>query len=529
MLVRTVITIFSIFVITQTASPADTTAQSPIANTTAGKVRGYTDQGIAAFKGIPYGDDTARHRFQSSPPPVPWDGVRNCLEFGPAAPQPPEPIMGFYPGSKAGTPISEDCLHLNVWTPALRDGQRRPVMVWLHGGGFSFFSSNNDCFDGVRLCRRGDVVVVTLNHRLNGFGYLYLAELGEPKFADSGNVGQLDLILALKWVHDNIAEFGGDPDCVTIFGESGGGSKCATLMAMPAAHGLFHRVITQSGQQLTGRTREHGTDTARQVLKKLGLKPKQLGQLQTIPMDKLIAAFKGEQFYPVTDGGALPRDPFEPDASPLSAEIPMMLGNNHDETRLLIGCIDDSTFSLTWETLPIKLEQHGRQFMGNLKTIDVIAEYRRLYPSYTPSDVLFSATTAARSWKFLVLESQRRVLQNGAPTYIYQLDWSAPVEGGKWRAAHGLEIPLVFDNVAKASAVVGSGTDAQRMADLMSDAWIAFARTGNPNTPNLPPWPRFDPARRATMILNLTPRVEDDPRGEERKLFSTVTFVQPGT
>ena len=243
---------------------------APVATTTAGKVRGYVDGGIVAFKGIPYGGDTAKFRFQPPVPPDPWTGVRDALAWGPRAPQaggrgartnPGGPRADTYSDAYNGkpTPMSEDCLHLNVWTPALRDGGKRPVMFYIHGGAFSGGSANSDVYDGVRLCQRGDVVVVTLNHRLNLFGYLYLRELGGPEFADSGNVGQLDLILALQWVRDNIAEFGGDPDQVLIWGQSGGGAKCATLMAQPPAHGLFHRVISMSGQQrLTGSRQEIG-------------------------------------------------------------------------------------------------------------------------------------------------------------------------------------------------------------------------------------------------------------------------------
>jgi para-nitrobenzyl esterase len=373
------------------------------------------------------------------------------------------------------------------------------------------------------------VVVVTLNHRLNLFGFLYLGELGGPEYAASGNAGMLDLVLALKWVRDNIAEFGGDPHAVMIFGQSGGGAKCATLMAMPSAHGLFQRVATLSGQQLTGRTRVHATETARAVLAALHLTPDRLDALKPIPMEQLIAAARAQSFAPVMDGGVLPRDPFAPDASPLSADLPMMIGNTHDETTLLIGAGDPSTFSLTWESLPAKLEQHVRSFMGVLDSGQVVAEYRRLYPDESPSDVFFAATTAARSWKSMVMESERRARQGGAPTYVFQLNWRTPVDGGKWKAPHTLDIPLVFDNAAYGASMVGQGPAAQRMADLMSETWIAFARTGHPDTPHLPPWPRFELERRATMIFDLDPQVVDDPRGAERRLFASVPYVQPGT
>jgi len=503
-------------------------AVAPIATTTAGKVRGYVDQEINVFKGIPYGGDTAMRRFQAPVPPDPWDGVRDATAFGPIAPQLTTARRGLTT-TPEGSKVSEDCLRLNVWTPALRDGHRRPVLVYFHGGAYNNGSVNENLYDGGRLCRRGDVVVVTVNHRLNGFGFLYLAELGGPEFADSGNAGMLDLVLALHWLHDNIAEFGGDPGCVTIFGQSGGGAKCATLMAMPAARGLFHRVWTMSGQQLFGRTRKGATETARAVLKALDLTPERLGEIKTLPMDRLQAAMRGGTWTPVVDGGALPRDPFTPDAPPLSADIPMVLGNTHDETRNLIGAANPALFALTWETLPDALVQNVRQFIGDLAPEKIVAEYRQLYPQYSPSDVFFAASTAARSWKGMVSESERRARQGGAATYVYYVNWPSPADGGKWKAPHMIDIPLVFDNIAESNYTATGGADAQLLGDRMSTALLAFARTGNPNTPALPPWPRFDVAKRPTMIFDVPPRVEDDPRGAERRLFAPIVYAQPGT
>jgi para-nitrobenzyl esterase len=490
-----------------------------IVETRAGRWRGRANSGIHVFKGIRYGADTGPRRFLPPVPPSPWTGVRDALEFGAIAPQP------------TSRPVTEDCLHLNVWTPGLRDNARRPVMVWFHGGAYSGGTSNEIETDGARLSRKGDVVVVTVNHRLNAFGYLYLAELGAPDLADSGNVGQLDLILALEWVRDNIAEFGGDAGNVTVFGHSGGGAKCATLMAMPKAKGLFHKVITHSGQQITASRTTTATGHARALIGALGLAPDRIDSLRTLPMEQLVKVSRVPPYLgPVKDGRSLPRDPFDPDAPPQSAAIPMMLGNTRGETRTLIGRGDPTLFSLTWETLLPKLEANS-PFMGTLSRADVIARYREWHPGYTPADVFFAATTDSRSWRGQVIEADRRAAQppGAAPTFVFQFDWASPIDGGKWGAHHGLDVPFVFDNAAITPHLVGSGAEQLALADLMSRSWIAFARTGRPQTSGLPAWPAYDLARRATMVFDARTRAVDDPRGRERRLFGQVPYVQPGT
>jgi len=506
----------------------------PVAATTAGKVRGFVDRGIYVFKGIPYGADTAQHRFMAPLPPALWTGIRDALEFGPRAPQAGGHGVGslrrgYYLPPEQG-PVSEDCLHLNVWTPALRDQRRRPVMVYIHGGAYSNGSANSVLYNGVHLCHRGDVVFVTLNHRLNLFGFLYLADLA-PGFEDSGNAGMLDLSLALRWVRDNIEEFGGDPGRVLIFGQSGGGAKCATLMAMPSAHGLFHRVITMSGQQITASRRESATDRSRAVLAALNLPVSRIGDLRTMPMQQLIQASHAAGYYgPVKDGRALPRDPFDPDAPPLSASIPMILGNTHDETRLLIGAGDPSDFSLTWQSLPARLHVVA-QFMGNLDPAAVVAQYRAMYPSYSPSDVFFAATTAFRSWRGQLIEAERRAAQTAAQphTWVYELDWPSPVDGGKWGAPHTLDIPLALDTVDIADGMTGDGPQAQSLASLMSDTFIQMARTGNPNHAGLPHWRPYNLNQRWTMSFNTKSQLVSDPRGRERRLVEQVPYTQPGT
>lgn len=505
---------------------------APEAEIQAGRLRGSFGRGIYVFRGIPYGADTAPRRFMPPLPPTPWTGIREATSFGPRAPQPnsrDDRREGYILPPDRGE-VSEDCLYLNVWTPALHDGRKRPVMAYFHGGAYSTGSVNNVLYDGVNLCRRGDVVVVTVNHRLNLFGYLYLAEFN-AELADSGNAGMLDLVLALEWVRDNIEAFGGDPARVLIFGQSGGGAKCATLMGMPTAHGLFHRVVTMSGQQITASRPETATARTHAVLDALNLSSSQIGDLRTMPMQRLIAASHAAGYYgPVKDGRTLVRDPFDPDAPPISAEVPMILGNTHDETRLLIGGGDASTFALTWETLPAKLAQHA-QFLGNLDRTDVIRQYRGFYPSYSAVDVFFAITTASRSWRGQLIEAERRAVQPGAKerTWVYELDWRSPMDGGKWGAPHTLDIPLAFDNVAVADHMSGDGPEARSLAALMSSTWIAFAQTGNPNHAGLPHWAPYGLSARETMSFTNHARLVRDLRGNERKLVEQVPYTQPGT
>jgi len=495
---------------------------APMARVRGGQLRGYRDNGIAVFKGIPYGADTTGQRFRPPRLEAPWRGVRDALDYGPASPQP-----------KADEASSEDCLRLNVWTPGLRDGARRPILFYIHGGAYNNGSGSSPLYDGVNLCRRGDVVVVTVNHRLNAFGYLYLAAFGGEDLADSGNVGQLDLIQALQWVRQHAAEFGGDAGNVTVFGQSGGGAKIATLMAMPAARDLFHRAWTMSGQQVTACGPRAATQRAALVLDALKLAPSQVDRLGTVPAAELIAAAQvrdpsraeDTSLYlgPVLDSRSLPVHPFWPEAPLQSASIPMVIGNTHDETRAFLGH-DPKHFALTWDELPARLEK--QQFVDLLPSV-VIAEYRRLYPHYSPSDVFFAATTAGRSWRGAVEELEARARQ-GAPTWAYQLDWASPLQP-QLGAYHTLDIPLVFDNVSRAEARTGDGEAARRMASLMSDSLLAFARHGDPQHAGLPPWERYGLDRRQTLLFDTSPRLADDPRGGERQLYGRVPFIQRGT
>jgi para-nitrobenzyl esterase len=495
---------------------------SPIASTRSGKVRGYVDNSINVFKGIRYGGDTAGRRFMPPAPPEPWSEVRDALMYGPSAPQ----------TSRATDKPNEDCLFLNVWTPGLRDGRKRPVMFYIHGGAYNNGSGSSPLYDGVRLCRRGDVVVVSVNHRLNAFGYLYLARFGGSEFADSGNAGQLDLILALQWVRDNIEEFGGDSNKVMVFGQSGGGAKIATLMATPLAQGLFHRAATMSGQQVTASGPLNATLRARVVLDALKLPPERVAEIRTLPAERLLAAINGRDpvlsfgsvsFAPVLDERSLRRHPFYPDTPAQSARIPMIIGNTHDETRAFLGG-DESNFKITWEQLPEKLAPNMRV---DIQPDVVIAEYRRLYPHYSPSEVFFAATTAGRSWRGAIIEAEERA-KSGSPAFAYQLDWATPKDGGKFGAPHASDIQFVFDNIDKPGATA-IGPQAQAMANQMSETFIAFARNGNPNNRQIPRWEPYSLPRRKTMVFNVPSHLEDDPRGAERRLFAKVPYVQPGT
>jgi len=494
---------------------------SPVAATRHGRIRGYLDDGIHVFKGVRYGADTAPRRFMAPVAPQAWDGVVDAFGHGPSCPQPSREDA-----------VSEDCLFLNVFTPGLRDRARRPVMVYIHGGAYNNGSGSSPLYDGVRLCRRGDVVVVTINHRLNAFGYLYLARLGDGTLPDSGNAGQLDLVLALRWVRDNIAEFGGDPDKVTVFGQSGGGAKIATLMAMPAAAGLFHRAATMSGQQVTASGPLNATLRAQAILDALKLTAPRVHEIRSMPYQRIVEVlgtrdpvlpFGGVSFAPVLDERNLLRHPFYPDAPGQSFHIPMMIGNTHDETRAFLGG-DPANFSLTWAQLPARLAPNMRV---DIQPEAVIAAYRTLYPTLSPSDLLFKITTASRSWRGAIIEAEERA-RSGAPAYVYQLDWATPKDGGRFGAPHASDIQLVFDNIGKPGATA-IGPQAQTMADMMSDAFIAFARTGVPAASLLPRWEPYDLTRRQTMVFDVPPRMEDDPRGAERRLFAKVPYVQPGT
>ncbi len=513
------------------ARPKGTNAPPPniTIETHHGKVRGVLDGGIKVFKGIPYASNTSGlNRFRPPKPSPNWADVRDAVAYGPMCPQIGRDRASYAASWTTDKESSEDCLVLNVWTPGLHDQRRRPVMVWLHGGGFSAGSGSRNVFEGTRLAQRGDVVVVTLNHRLSVFGFLYLGHLGGAEYAESGNVGMLDLVAALRWVHDNISAFGGDPGNVTIFGQSGGAAKVSTLMAMPQVRGLFHKAIVQSGSHLEGLTPDEATRHAMTFLTAVDVKPTELQRLAKLPTDTVVAALTRimsvpgakPNFSPVVDGIVLPRNPWQPDGPAVSAGIPMIVGSTQTETTALLGAGHPEYFALDDAGLVRGLSG----WVPDRDIARVVAGFRKLMPGASPSDLFFAITTDRRVRQQAWVQAEHKAAQG--PVWLYELDWATPVDGGKWGSPHSLDLAFVFDNVAKSEAMVGAGAEPQALADQMSAAWIAFARTGNPNTAAIPAWPAFTVAERATMVFGGKSRVMNDFRGDERALLASLPLVR---
>lgn len=505
------------------AGRASAEADDPVAVTSAGRVRGVRENGISVFRGIRYGADTALTRFAKPRRPDAWTGIVPATEYGAAAPQ----------RSEAGAQ-SEDCLFLNVWTPGVGDGGGRPVMVYIHGGAYNSGSGSDLLYDGARLAAAGDVVVITINHRLNAFGYLYLEPVLPGRFPDSGNAGQWDIVLALEWVRENAKAFGGNPARVMLFGQSGGGAKIATLMAAPAADGLFHSAATMSGQQVTASGPLNAARRTRALLAALKLKPEQAGQLATMPARQIVEALdtrdpldetQGLYFGPVLDGLLLTRHPFWPDAPALSARMPMILGNTLDETRTLIGRREPEMFDLGWDALPGALARHMR---CDINPALVVETYSAAYPGRSPGDIFFAATTAARSWRGQVEEADARARQ-GAPTWVYRFDLPWTDDGGKWGAPHTADIGYAFGNLDRSGAMPGEAPAAQRVSDQLMHAFVSLARSGSPEHGRMPAWPQYRIPARDTMIFDTQTRAERDPRGIERALFAAVPFIQWGS
>ena len=510
---------------------------SPIVETTAGRVRGAWIEGVAAFKTIPYGAPTSgANRFLPPKPPVAWDGVRDTLEYAGHAPQeglrpPTRPELADFSGAPDTSPETEDCLTLNVWTPGADPSAKRPVMVWFHGGAFAYGTSNSPRLQGSRLAKRGDVVVITVNQRLNIFGFLDLSAIGGAEFAASGNAGALDMVAALEWVRDNVASFGGDPANITIFGESGGGGKVCTLMAMPRARGLFHRAIVQSGAAVRLRERERAARLTDAVLQVLGVND--IRVLQSLPIAKLLAAVNPAQealgpatrplldrypFGPMIDGDILPHHPFDPAAPEVSAGIPLLIGDMKDEMASFLAR-DNKIWNRTLS------EDEMRQrvaAVAGAHTDTVIATYTRLYPNANSAECLLAALTDSNFRIRSLIVAYRKARQNDAPVYMYSFEWETPLHQGRMKAPHAMDVPFTFDTIDLTNATDRSAT-AHRLAATMAETWANFARSGRPHHSTIPDWPAYDTTRRATMLLDSEWRVVNDLRGETRALWLSIT------
>jgi para-nitrobenzyl esterase len=483
--------------------------------TTYGKVQGVQTAGVKEFKGIPYGASTAgRNRFMPPKKPASWKGVRECLAHGQISPQAPADLRSDYamlihwdyqPGG-----MGEDCLSLNIWTPGLKDGAKRPVLVSFHGGGFATGSGNAIGYDGAQLARFGDVVVVTVNHRLATFGYTHLADLGAPpEFAYAGVAGVMDLCASLEWVHDNIENFGGNPSNVMIFGQSGGGAKTSILLATPAAKGLFHRAAVQSGSLLKLTAKDRATQYTEALLKQLGIAKSRIADLQKVSWQQLLEAqvvvstsAPGLGAAPVVDGKYLTHDPFDPAAPVESAEIPLIVSTTLEDAALSL-----TNFNLSEADLKGLIDKRYKE-----KGAEIFALYRKYYPEKSPYLIQAMMLTDAGFRRSAIKQAELKAAQGKGAIYMYQWEWPTPAFGGRYGAIHGLDVSGSFREARE-------GNDAARVADQLSSSWVAFAKTGNPNNSRIPPWPTFDAATRATMIFGAPTQLQNDPRKEIRTFW----------
>jgi para-nitrobenzyl esterase len=502
--------------------------KTPVVDTVEGQLQGRMAGDIHCFKGVRYGADTGgRNRFRPPQPVAPWDNVYQAISFGPDSPQ-SNPASEQPMTSDAAVQVSgiegEDCLCLNVWTPALSG--KRPVMVWLHGGGFVSGSGSGLMYDGKNLSTRGDVVVVTVNHRLGVLGYMNLdgiVDSDEPIV----NLGMLDLVACLEWVRDNIANFGGDPGNVLIFGESGGGRKVSTLLAMPRAQGLFHKAVVQSGPAVFMNDYNASHEVSTRILDELGTEKPTLDELQSMSLERLLLAQHASlghfaNDYPgiaqplaaVVDGKILPHHPFHPEAPSISDDIPVMVGWNQTEATLwMIRDLDLNEIS------DEKLQSRIEKLVGD-RAAEFIDKYKAGYPDANNADLLALITTGRRKYPLdSQLLAERKAARGAAPCYLYTLTYRTTARRGALRTPHALEIPFVFDNIETSKRFVGEGDGPAAMAEQMSSSWIAFAKTGDPNNQAIPSWPPYSVDKRESMVFNVESAVAGDFASVERDTY----------
>jgi para-nitrobenzyl esterase len=516
-------------------------ASQSVIETSLGKIRGTRANGVSTFKGVPYGASTAgKNRFM---PPVkldPWAGVRDALEYGHSAPQTIPGAPGIVAGADfmastsnpAGIGEGEDCLVLNVWTPSVKDHHQRPVMVWCHGGAFTSGSGSAPLYDGANLARRGDVVVVTINHRLGLLGYTYLGHASNL-FKASGNVGMLDIVAALAWVRDNIANFGGDPGRVLIFGESGGGQKVSTLLAMPPAKGLFNRAVIESGPGVKMNSLDYATKVGDMVLAEFGIKPDGVTDIQSLSLDRIMAAQGAVNrklggfipgmiagFSPVVDGVSLLQNPFDPVAPEVSADVPVLIGFNRTELTLFAAG-DPTAFALD----EAGLHQRVQSLLGD-HAVAAIQAFHSDYPNENPTGLYFLIASAYPTVAFTAKIAERRAALGKAPTFVYEFTWETPILKGKLRSPHTIEMPFVFDNVSDplVQKLTGSAPDIFPLAERVSGAWATFAATGSPNSKGFPRWAAYSAADRNVMMINSTSEVVKDPARQSREVIENILF-----
>ncbi len=485
---------------------------TPAVETAAGRIAGSVEAGVCAFRGIPYAaPPVGPRRFRPPDPPAPWAGLREATSFGAMAPQ-PRGLLDATMGTSELT-VGENCLTLNVWTPGLTG--RRPVLVWLHGGGFTTGTGAVPWYDGGALARRGDVVVVTLNYRLGVLGFTHLADLGAG-WEGSGNLGLLDQLAALRWVQESVGAFGGEPEDVTLFGESAGGTSVIALLAAPAAAGLFHRAIAQSASFTQLRSRERADAAARQLLDHLGVAPSDASAVVAMDLPRLAEAQRQLEadranwftaFSPVADGVVVPATTSALLDAAAARAVPLLLGTTRDEMHLFTA-FDPEDIGLDEAGLLARVTA----VLGEAAPA-AIAAYRRARPGSTPGE-LASALATDHSFRVPAIRLAEARAAAGSPIWMYRFDWATPVFGGVLGACHGLELPFVFHNLDRATLFTGGAAECEPLADTVQDAWLSHVRRDGPG------WPAYDTERRATMRFDVASEVVDDLEGDLRRVWT---------